>query len=498
MKFGSTWLKTALLGSAMLVMSGVFAQGTPAEGKKLTEKFDEGITATYSPEIADKTKVAAQEYTVTFKVVEGKELGDVTFNGGKLTATAEKPLEFKFTMPSDKDSELVAKVKGGAPAGKKLTEQFDKGITAAYTPAIADMNNVAAAEYSVKFTVAEGKELGEVKFNDVALTAEAGDPLTFKFTMPADKDGILVAKLKGGAPAPAGKKLTEQFDKGITAAYTPAIADMNNVAAAEYSVKFTVAEGKELGEVKFNDVALTAEAGDPLTFKFTMPADKDGVLVAKVKGEAPAPTPKVKITWANDPKEGVKEMHFNKAKIEDNKLKGWEKEEVAVAAADVYYVINFVVDVDNYKYVSFAINEKNAAGTSKMTEYQLDKDIFELVNKEKKYLCHYATIAWSADEDVVECELIAKTKSKKKPSAVEDNAFAAVNVYPNPFAGKLVVNEVAEASRVTLVNAQGVVLRSVAVNGANQVELDVTDVPAGIYMVVVENGAARRAFKVVK
>ena len=62
----------------------------------------------------------------------------------------------------------------------------------------------------------------------------------------------------------------------------------------------------------------------------------------------------------------------------------------------------------------------------------------------------------------------------------------------------LTVNEVAEASRVTLVNAQGVVLRSVAVNGANQIALDVIDVPAGIYMVVVENGAARRAFKVVK
>ena len=414
MKFGSTWLKTALLGSAMLVMSGVFAQGTPAEGKKLTETFDEGITATYSPEIADKTKVAAGEYTVTFTVVKGKELGDVTFNGDKLSpVAAEKPLEFKFTMPSDKDGVFVAKVKASTPAeGKKLTETFDEGITATYSPEIADKTKVAAGEYTVTFTVVKGKELGDVTFN--------GDKLS---------------------PVAAEK---------------------------------------------------------PLEFKFTMPSDKDGVLVAKVKGEAPAPTPKVKITWANDPKEGVKEMHFNKAKIEDNKLKGWEKEEVAVAAADVYYVINFVVDVDNYKYVSFAINEKNAAGTSKMTEYQLDKDIFELVNKEKKYLCHYATIAWSADEDVVECELIAKTKSKKKPSAVEDNAFAAVNVYPNPFAGKLVVNEVAEAGRVTLVNAQGVVLRSVAVNGANQVELDVTDVPAGIYMVVVENGAARRAFKVVK
>ena len=413
MKFGSTWLKTALLGGAMLVMSGVFAQGTRAEGKKLTETFDEGITAAYTPAIENKEKVAAGEYTVTFTVVTGKELGDVTFNGEKLSpVAAEKPLEFKFTMPSD-------------------------------------------------------------------------------------KDGVLVAKVKASTPA-EGKKLTETFDEGITATYSPEIADKTKVAAGEYTVTFTVVKGKELGDVTFNGEKLTATAEKPLEFKFTMPSDKDGVLVAKVKGEAPAPTPKVKITWANDPKEGVKEMHFNKAKIEDNKLKGWEKEEVAVAAADVYYVINFVVDVDNYKYVSFAINEKNAAGTSKMTEYQLDKDIFELVNKEKKYLCHYATIAWSADEDVVECELIAKTKSKKKPSAVEDNAFAAVNVYPNPFAGKLVVNEVAEASRVTLVNAQGVVLRSVAVNGANQVELDVTDVPAGIYMVVVENGAARRAFKVVK
>ena len=414
MKFGSTWLKTALLGSAMLVMSGVFAEGeTPATGKKLTETFDEGITAAYTPAIENKEKVAAGEYTVTFTVVAGKELGDVTFNGEKLSpASAEKPLEFKFTMPSD-------------------------------------------------------------------------------------KEGVLVAKVKASTPA-EGKKLTETFDEGITATYSPEIADKTKVAAGEYTVTFTVVKGKELGDVTFNGEKLTATAEKPLEFKFTMPSDKDGVLVAKVKGEAPAPTPKVKITWANDPKEGVKEMHFNKAKIENNKLKGWEKEEVAVAAADVYYVINFVVDVDNYKYVSFAINEKNAAGTSKMTEYQLDKDIFELVNKEKKYLCHYATIAWSADEDVVECELIAKTKSKKKPSAVEDNAFAAVNVYPNPFAGKLVVNEVAEASRVTLVNAQGVVLRSVAVNGANQVELDVTDVPAGIYMVVVENGAARRAFKVVK
>ena len=120
--------------------------------------------------------------------------------------------------------------------------------------------------------------------------------------------------------------------------------------------------------------------------------------------------------------------------------------------------------------------------------------------KGEKIAAYGTTIAFSDKTTVTAAKYVVSFKkgTAPKPGAVEDNAFAAVSVYPNPFADKLIVNEVAEASRVTLVNAQGVVLRSVAVNGANQIALDVTDVPAGIYMVVVENGAARRAFKVVK
>jgi len=368
MKFGSTWLKAALLGSAMLIASGVFA-----EGKKLTEKFDAGITATYSPEIANKDAVEAKEYTVTFAVQTGKELGEVKFNDNALTAEAGQPLVFKFTMPSDKDATLEAKLKSETPAtGKKLTEQFDEGITATYTPAIADKNNVAAGEYTVKFTVAGGKELGEVKFNDAALTAEAGDPLAFKFTMPSDKEATLVAKVKGEAPKT--HKLTIAKVEGATVTVTvdgKAVANEGQVAEGSklvVDVKVTDTK-KEVASVKLGETAAT--------------------------------------------------------------LKG-DKYEVVMPKADATLTVTL------------------------------------------------------------------KAKGTPKPGAVEDNAFAAVSVYPNPFADMLTVNEVAEASRVTLVNAQGVVLRSVAVNGANQIALDVIDVPAGIYMVVVENGAARRAFKVVK
>ena len=393
----------------MLVMSGVFAQGTPAEGKKLTETFDEGITAAYTPAIENKEKVAAGEYTVTFTVATGKELGDVTFNGEKLSpVAAEKPLEFKFTMPSDKEGVLVAKVKASTPAeGKKLTETFDEGITAAYTPTIENKEEVAAGEYTVTFTVVAGKELGDVTFNGEKLTATAEKPLEFKFTMPAGKDSELVAKLKGETPANA-VPLTAEFN-----------ADGGNVY---------------LVGIKLN------EKGEPAEFNF--------------EEEYQFPFNAVKGTWY-----GV--------------IAQWKE--------------GYMID----KFQRVLVTE----GKDVVFDLIAQKKVEKLTSKEGKLLAYGALIAFGSATKVTSGKFVANFK---KATAVEDNAFAAVNVYPNPFAGKLVVNEVAEASRVTLVNAQGVVLRSVAVNGANQVELDVTDVPAGIYMVVVENGAARRAFKVVK
>ena len=263
---------------------------------------------------------------------------------------------------------------------------------------------------------------------------------------------------EGETPA-TGKKLTEQFDADITATYTPAIADKNNVAAGEYTVRFTVAGGKELGEVKFNDAALTAETGDPLAFKFTMPSDKEATLVAKVKGEAPKTH---KLTIAKVEGATVTVTGDGKAVANEGQVAEGSKLVVDVKVTDTKKEV-----------ASVKLGETTAT---------LKGDKYEVLMPK-------------ADATLT---VTLKAKGTPKPGAVEDNAFAAVSVYPNPFADMLTVNEVAEAGRVTLVNAQGVVLRSVAVNGANQIALDVTDVPAGIYMVVVENGAARRAFKVVK
>lgn len=255
-----------------------------------------------------------------------------------------------------------------------------------------------------------------------------------------------------------GKKLTEKFDAGITATYSPEIANKDAVEAKEYTVTFAVPADKELGEVKLDENVLTAEAGKPLEFKFTMP-DKDATLEAKLKGEAPK-THKLTI-----------------AKVEGATVTVTVDGKAVANEGQVAEGSKLVVDVkvtDTKKEVA-SVKLGETAATLKGDKYEV--------------------VMPKADATLT---VTLKAKGTPKPGAVEDNAFAAVSVYPNPFADMLTVNEVAEASRVTLVNAQGVVLRSVAVNGANQIALDVTDVPAGIYMVVVENGAARRAFKVVK
>ena len=86
----------------------------------------------------------------------------------------------------------------------------------------------------------------------------------------------------------------------------------------------------------------------------------------------------------------------------------------------------------------------------------------------------------------------------KKVTPVEDAVLAAVAVYPNPFAGELVVANTTEVAKVALVNAQGVVVRTVLPNGANELRLAVEDLPAGVYVLVLERADARKAIRLVK
>lgn len=86
----------------------------------------------------------------------------------------------------------------------------------------------------------------------------------------------------------------------------------------------------------------------------------------------------------------------------------------------------------------------------------------------------------------------------KKAAAVEDAVLAGVVAYPNPMVRELVVTNLAEVENVALVNAQGVVVRAVKPNGASELRLAVEDLPAGVYMLVVERCGARKAIRIVK
>ena len=63
---------------------------------------------------------------------------------------------------------------------------------------------------------------------------------------------------------------------------------------------------------------------------------------------------------------------------------------------------------------------------------------------------------------------------------------------------ELVVTNLAEVENVALVNAQGVVVRTVKPNGASELRLAVEDLSAGVYMLVVERNGVRKAIRIVK
>ncbi|MGP1362141.1 MAG: T9SS type A sorting domain-containing protein [Bacteroides sp.] len=87
---------------------------------------------------------------------------------------------------------------------------------------------------------------------------------------------------------------------------------------------------------------------------------------------------------------------------------------------------------------------------------------------------------------------------KARPAAVEDAVLASVVVYPNPFVGQLFITNLAEVTKVSLINAQGVVIRTIEPRGSNELVLATEDIPAGIYVVVLEHADARKAIRIVK
>ncbi len=98
--------------------------------------------------------------------------------------------------------------------------------------------------------------------------------------------------------------------------------------------------------------------------------------------------------------------------------------------------------------------------------------------------------------NVVATALIAPRANK--PTPVEPAVLADLRVYPNPATATLTLEGLAEARALSLVASTGQVVRHCRLQGESILVLDVSVLPSGLYLLVVEAGDGIRTLRVVK
>ena len=497
MKFGSTWFKAALLGSAMFAAVGFASAADVNVTFNKPAEADGSIKITYG---TDNKEVTETEKSVPANSVLAIEVTAKDNKTPVLKVTPQDGTEADVTLTREGTTE---KYKGSytladkdvtfaitftpAATGHKLTQDFEADITATYSPNIANMEQVAAGKYTVTFTVPTGRELNEVKLDDTKLEPkEATNPLVFEFTMP-NKPATLKATLKPQATKKIKVTRANDPEEGVKKTlFSEAIIEGgelagwedDNVEMAQAGVYYIASFAVDIARFDFISLSLKEKNSAGKTAERVVPANRIGVYAPKKKYNCHFTV----VTWKSS--DDVVECEL----IVKTKFKDYEITLVDNGATVKIKAEGAEIDPKTTKVTAMSALEFTIEPPQNTS---IRKVIFAgaVLKPEADGKTYKATMPEEPAKLIVKID---------DGTPVEDNAFADASVYPNPFAEKITVTEVAEANRILLVNAQGVVLRSVAVNGANQIDLDVADVPAGIYMVVVENGAARRAFKVVK
>ena len=96
------------------------------------------------------------------------------------------------------------------------------------------------------------------------------------------------------------------------------------------------------------------------------------------------------------------------------------------------------------------------------------------------------------------CEAIPAEKPAPSPTEVGNHSLELVSAHPNPFTGLVTVSGLEAAKRMQLLSVNGVALRTVHLHGETEVQLDLADLPAGLYVLVVEHESARKVLRLVK
>ena len=100
----------------------------------------------------------------------------------------------------------------------------------------------------------------------------------------------------------------------------------------------------------------------------------------------------------------------------------------------------------------------------------------------------------------VGCNVEVRAVGTIDETAVVDALWADVRVYPNPFTSELFVANLQDATQIRILNAQGLVLRSLPSQGLRDIRIAVDTLPQGLYLLVLEKEgtALRKTFRLVK
>lgn len=429
-----------------------------------TADFD--VTAKKGTEtLTSPAQVAVGEdvtLTITLKVgvtksIKSVKVGDVVAKKG----TAAN--EWMFTMPG-KAAELAVELVEAEKTHKVIFangEDYTIGVTniSGGAQSINTGEKVAeGTELLAEITVTNPKkEVKVVKANTTDATKGA-DANHWTFTMGTEDITLTVELQDKTAPQPGeGNVLTIEAN-GTTVKVMNGTTEVKSGDKVAKDVKLTVEVSnipadKEIEKVTLNEVEMTLVEGK---YEGNMP-DAAATLTVALK-EKGAPQPEegnlIKVT-ANGAT--VKIMAGTTEVKADTKVK---------AGTDLVITVTAPAGkvIDNVSFNNTVVKPE--------------------ANKSYK-------VKMSATEATLVVNL-------KKAAAVEDAVLAGVVAYPNPMVRELVVSNLAEVENVALVNAQGVVVRTVKPNGASELRLAVEDLPAGVYMLVVERSGARKAIRIVK
>lgn len=429
-----------------------------------TADFD--VTAKKGTEaLTSPAQVAVGEdvtLTITLKAgvtksIKSVKVGDVVAKKG----TAAN--EWMFTMPS-KAAELAVELVEAAKM-HKVTFANGEGYTIGVTnisggaQSINTGDKVAeGTELLAEITVTDPKkEVKVVKANTTDATKGA-DANHWTFTMGTEDITLTVELQDKTTPQPSEGNVLTIVANGTTVKVMNGATEIKSGDKVAKDVKLTVEVSnipadKEIEKVTLNEVEMTLVEGK---YEGKMP-DAAATLTVALK-EKGAPQPEegnlIKVT-ANGAT--VKIMAGTTEVKADTKVK---------AGTDLVITVTAPAGkvIDNVSFNNTVVKPE--------------------ANKSYK-------VKMSATEATLVVNL-------KKAAAVEDAVLAGVVAYPNPMVRELVVTNLAEVENVALVNAQGVVVRAVKPNGASELRLAVEDLPAGVYMLVVERSGARKAIRIVK